>query len=71
MTPAVTPVNRSESVLRVPAVSGTGCLWVILSAKSRRAIGMSSSQQAHNGSQVPPKRVIQQSLKARAIIRGS
>ena len=38
ITPAVTLVNKTESVLRVPVVSGTGCLFVMLSAKSSRAI---------------------------------
>ena len=37
ITPAVTLVNKTESVLRVPVVSGTGCLLVMLSAKSSRA----------------------------------
>ena len=38
ITPAVTLVNKTESVLRVPVVSGTSCLFVMLSAKSSRAI---------------------------------
>jgi len=38
ITPAVTLVNKIESVLRVPVVSGTGCLLVMLSAKSSNAI---------------------------------
>ncbi len=38
ITPAVTLVNKTESVLRVPVVSGTSCLLVMLSAKSSRAI---------------------------------
>ena len=37
ITPAVTLVNKIESVLRVPVVSGTGCLLVMLSAKSSSA----------------------------------
>ena len=37
ITPAVTVVKKTESVLRVPVVSGTGCLLVMLSAKSSRA----------------------------------
>ena len=37
ITPAVTVVNKTESVLRVPVVSGTCCLLVMLSAKSSRA----------------------------------
>ena len=38
IAPAVTLVNKTESVLRVPVVSGTSCLFVMLSAKSSRAI---------------------------------
>ena len=38
ITPAVTLVNKTESVLRVPVVSGTSCLFVMLSANSSKAI---------------------------------
>ena len=37
ITPAVTPVNNPVSVLRVPAVIGTGCLRDIPSASNSNA----------------------------------